>query len=120
MGKPLASVQNHQILSPRYQKTFWPPFKTTKSCPQGTKKPFGLRSKPPNPVPKVPKNPLASVQNHQILSPRYQKTLWPPFKTTKSCLQGTNKAFGLRSKPPNPVSKVPKKLLASIQNHQIL
>merc|ERR1711954_386652 len=48
-----------------------PPFKTTKSCPQGTKKAFVPRSKPPNPAPKVPKN------------------LCPPFKTTKSCPQGT-------------------------------
>ena len=29
----LPSVQNHQILSPRYQKTLCPPFKTIKSCP---------------------------------------------------------------------------------------
>merc|ERR1712026_158138 len=69
------------------------------------------------PVPKIPKMPLVSVQNHQILSPRYQKCLCPPFKTTKSCPQGTKNAFGLRSKPPNPVPKVPKMPLASVQNH---
>merc|ERR1711954_382506 len=100
---------NHQILSPKYQKCLCPPFKTTKSCPQGTKNAFVPRSKPPNPVPKVPKMPLSSVQNHQTLSPRYQKNLSPPFKTTKSCPQGTNNAFVLRSKPPHLVPKVPKK-----------
>merc|ERR1712177_144958 len=116
---PLSSVQNHQILSPRYQKCFRPPFKTTKSCPQGTKNAFVLRSKPPNPVPKVPKMPSSSVQNHHILSPRYQKCLRPPFKTTISCPQGTKNAFVLRSKPPNPLPKVPKMPLSSVQNHQI-
>merc|ERR1712023_381583 len=78
--KPSSSVQNHQILSPRYQKCFCPPFKTTNSCPQGTKNAFVLRSKPPIPVPKVPKMPLSSVQNHQILSPRPRKCLWDPLK----------------------------------------
>merc|ERR1712078_977275 len=97
-----------------------PPFKTTKSFPQGTKNAFVLRSKPPNPVPKVPKMPSSSVQNHQFVSPRYQKSLCPPFKTTNSCPQGTKNAFVLRSKPPNPVPKVPTMPLSSVQNHQIL
>merc|ERR1712198_784483 len=116
---PSPSVQNHQILSPRYQKCLCPPFKTTKSCPQGTENSFVLRSKPPNPVPKVPKMLLSSVQNHRTLSPRYQKCLRPPFKTTKSCPQGTKNAFVLRSKPPNLLPKVPKMPLSSVQNHQI-
>merc|ERR1712023_205807 len=118
--KPSSSGQNHQILSLRYQKCFCPPFKTTKSLPQNTKNAFVLRSKPPIPVPNVPKMPLSSVQNHKFLSPRYQKSLRPPFKTTKSCPQGTKNAFVLRSKPPNLVPKVPKMPLSSVQNHQFL
>merc|ERR1712023_218200 len=100
--KPSSSVQNHKFWSPRYQKSFRPPFKTTNSCPQGTKNAFVLQN--------------GSQASKIDFSTRPRKV---SILIARMGVSGHFSAPGAPG-PFNPVPKVPKKPSSSVQNHQIL